>query len=158
MAFHIRQTSIKDSPIILQFIKDLSVYEKLSHEVSATLQDVEDAFFRGQSTAEVLLGEEDGIPVVFAIYFYNFSSFLSRKGLYLEDLFVKPEYRGKGYGKKMLLHLVHLAKERKCGRMEWIVLDWNESAIQFYKSLGAHPRSEWTTFRLDKEAIDKLTP
>ena len=152
----IRFAQKQDCALILQFIRELAVYEKLEHDVVATAETLEKAFFVDKNSPEVILGEYDGKAVAFAIFFHNFSSFLGVKGLYLEDLFVKPEYRGSGFGKKMLLHLVGLAKERNCGRMEWSVLDWNQPAIDFYKSLGAKPMDEWTVFRLTRDAIDKL--
>jgi GNAT superfamily N-acetyltransferase len=154
--FQIRKSTIEDVPLILQLICEIAEYEKLSHEVTATKENLIESLFGEKKSAEVVIGELDGKPVGYALFFHNFSTFLGKKGLYLEDLFVRPEYRGSGYGKKLLLHLVKLAKERNCGRMEWSVLNWNTPAIEFYKSLGAIPMKEWTVYRLDQEAIESL--
>src|SRR5690606_1050336 len=124
-------------------IQEIADYEKLSHEVVATEEDLKESLFGEKRSAEVVIGEFENEVVGYALFFHNFSTFLGRKGLYLEDLFVRPQYRGKGFGKSLLLHLVKIAKERKCGRMEWSVLDWNTPAIEFYKSLGARPMDEW---------------
>ena len=152
----IKQAVVEDIPLILSFIKKIAEYEKLSHEVIATEEILKESLFGGKPSAEVVFGYLENKPVAYAIYFYNFSTFIGKKGLYLEDLFVMPELRGKGVGKKMLLYLVQKASEENCGRMEWAVLDWNESAINFYKSLGAKAMAEWTTFRMDEAAIRKL--
>lgn len=154
--FQIRKSVPEDIPLILQLIKEIAEYEKLSHEVIATKEILMESLFSEKKSAEVVIGEWDGKPVGYALFFHNFSTFLGKKGLYLEDLFVRPEYRGKGFGKKLLLHLVKLAKERNCGRMEWSVLNWNTPAIEFYKSLGAIPMEGWTVYRLDQSAIDNL--
>jgi GNAT superfamily N-acetyltransferase len=134
----------------------LAAYEKLSHEVVATEALLKETLFGGRRTAEVLIGEYQGIPAAFALFFHNFSTFLGRPGIYLEDLFVKPPFRGKGLGKCMLAYLGYLAKERDCGRLEWWVLDWNTPAIDFYKSMEAVPMDEWTVFRIAGESLDKL--
>jgi GNAT superfamily N-acetyltransferase len=154
--FEIKPATIEDVPLILDFIKALAKYEKLAHEVVATEEILRETLFGKHAHAEVVIGYLDNKPVSFALFFHNFSTFLGRSGIYLEDLFVKPEARGLGIGQKKLAYLAKLAKERKCGRLEWWVLDWNESAINFYKKLGAIPMDEWTVFRVTGEALDKL--
>lgn len=154
--FTIRKANEADVPIILQFIKELAHYEKLSHEVVATEAILKETLFGANKTAHVILGYLDDKPVSFALYFYNFSTFLGRPGIYLEDLYVKPETRGQGIGQKMLAHLANIAVTENCGRLEWWVLDWNESAIGFYKKLGAIPMDEWTVFRVTGEALKDL--
>jgi len=156
-SFFIRQAEPDDVPLILAFIKDLAAYEKLSHEVVATEVLLEETLFGERRTAEVLIGEYQGIPAAFALFFHNFSTFLGRPGIYLEDLFVKPSFRGKGLGKCMLTYLGHLARKRGCGRLEWWVLDWNTPAIDFYKSMEAVPMDEWTVFRVTGDSLDKLS-
>ena len=142
--------------VILQLIRDLATYERAPDEVSATEEQLVDVLFGEKPAAEVLLAFEEESPVGFAVYFYNFSTWLGRPGLYLEDLFVKPEKRGKGYGRALLVELAKIARDRGCGRMEWAVLDWNEPAIKFYRALGAKPMDEWTVFRLTREEIARL--
>src|ERR1700755_3388712 len=137
--FMIRPARMEDVPAILQLIHDLATYERAPHEVTATEEQLVDVFFGERPAAEVLLAFEGQLPVGFAVFFYNFSTWLRRPGLYLEDLFVKPEKRGKGYGRALLVHLAKIAERRDCGRMEWAVLDWNEPAIKFYRALGATP-------------------
>jgi GNAT superfamily N-acetyltransferase len=154
--FQIRPARVNDVPIILQLIRDLATYERAPDEVVATEEQLIDVFFGERPVAEVLLAFERESPVGFAVYFYSFSTWLARSGLYLEDLFVKPEKRGKGYGRALLVELAKIARERGCGRMEWAVLNWNESAIKFYRTLGAKPMNEWTVFRLTREEITKL--
>src|SRR6266853_3815806 len=154
--FQIRPARVEDVPVILQLIHDLATYERAPHEVTATEQQLVDVLFGEKPAAEVLLAFEEESPIGFAVYFYNFSTWLARPGLYLEDLFVKPEKRGKGYGRALLIELAKTARDRSCGRMEWAVLDWNEPAIKFYRSLGAKPMHEWTVFRLTGEEIGKL--
>ncbi len=154
--FTIREATKEDVPVILQFIKDLADYEKLSHMVVATEDILKKALFGERQVAEVILGFEGEIPVAFALYFHTFSTFLGLPGIYLEDLFVKPKYRRKGYGKVMLAYLAKITVERNCGRLEWSVLDWNEPAIDFYQSLGAIPMDEWTTFRLTGEELKDM--
>lgn len=156
-ALDIRPASIDDVPLILRFIKDLAQYEKLSHEVVASEDDLRQSLFGDTAYAHVVIGYLDNEPVSFALYFYNYSTFLAKPGLYLEDLYVEPSARGHGVGKKMLAYLAYVAKKKGCGRFEWWVLDWNESAIAFYKSLGAKPMDEWTVFRVDGEALDELS-
>src|SRR5438034_6406537 len=154
--FDIRSASVEDVPIILQLIRDLATYERAPHEVTATEEQLIDVLFGQRPSAEVLLAFEGKSPVGFAVYFYNFSTWLGRPGLYLEDLFVKPEKRGRGYGRALLVELAKIARDRACGRMEWAVLNWNKQAIKFYRSLGAKPMNEWTVFRLTPEEIAKL--
>jgi GNAT superfamily N-acetyltransferase len=152
----IRPASVEDVPIIRQLIVALATYERAPNEVSATEEQLVDVLFGEKPAAEVLLAFENEIPIGFAVFFHNFSTWLGRPGLYLEDLFVKPEMRGKGYGRALLVDLARIARERGCGRMEWAVLDWNDPAIQFYRKLGAKPMDEWTVFRLTRDGIAKL--
>jgi GNAT superfamily N-acetyltransferase len=154
--FAIRVATVEDVPTILSLIRDLAEYERAPHEVVATEANLEEALFGPSPAAEVLLGEEAGEPVAFALFFHNFSTWMGRPGLYLEDLFVKPVVRGKGYGRALLVRLAQIAAERGCGRMEWAVLDWNEPAIEFYRKLGARPNEEWTIFRLTRDGIANL--
>ena len=155
-AFQIRPATEADLPIILRLIRDLAEYERAPDAVVATEAGLREVLFGAKPSAEVLLALEEGEPVGFAVYFHNFSTWLGRPGLYLEDLFVRPEKRGKGYGRALLERLAQIAKKRGCGRMEWAVLDWNEPAIQFYRKLGAKPNDEWTVFRLTEEGIASL--
>ena len=155
-SFQIRGTTEADLPVILRLIRDLATYEREPNAVVATEPGLREVLFGPNRAAEVLLALENSEPVGFAVYFYNFSTWLGRPGLYLEDLFVRPENRGKGYGRALLERLAQIAKERGCGRMEWAVLDWNDPAIQFYRKLGAKPMEEWTVFRLTEEGIAKL--
>jgi len=152
----IKQAIRTDVPVILQFIKELAEYEKLDHEVVATEEGLTKALFGEKPYAEVIIGYLDSEPVSFGLFFHNFSTFLGKPGIYLEDLFVKPNARGKGVGQKMLCYLAQLAKERDCGRLEWSVLNWNEPAIGFYQSLGAKPMNEWTVYRVTGQALDDL--
>jgi len=145
----------RDTALILQFIKDLAEYEKMADLVVATPEMLEEEIFEKRK-AEVLFVMENGREVGFALFFHNFSTFLGRAGLYLEDLFVLPEFRGKGYGKATLKKLAQIAVERGCGRFEWWCLDWNKPSIDFYLSLGAEPMSEWTTYRVAGEKLLKL--
>jgi GNAT superfamily N-acetyltransferase len=154
--FQIRSARVDDVPIVLGLIRDLATYERAPDEVTATEEQLVDVLFGERPAAEVLLAFEDASPVGFAVYFYNFSTWLGRPGLYLEDLFVKPEKRGKGYGRALLVELAKIARDRGCGRMEWAVLNWNEPAIKFYQTLGAKPMNEWTVFRLTRDEIAKL--
>jgi GNAT superfamily N-acetyltransferase len=154
--FQIRPAGVGDVPIILELIRDLATYERAPDEVTATEEQLVDVLFGERPVAEVLLAFEAASPVGFAVYFYNFSTWLGRAGLYLEDLFVKPEKRGKGYGRALLVELAKIARDRGCGRMEWAVLDWNEPAIKFYRALGAQPMHEWTVFRLTRDEIASL--
>jgi GNAT superfamily N-acetyltransferase len=152
----IRPAKVADVPIILQLIRDLATYERAPNEVTATEEQLVDVLLGERPAAEVLLVFEKKVPVGFAVFFHNFSTWLGRPGLYLEDLFVRPEHRGKGYGRALLVELAKIAHTRGYGRMEWAVLDWNEPAIQFYRKLGAKPMNEWTVFRLTREGIAKL--
>jgi GNAT superfamily N-acetyltransferase len=154
--FEIKQATISDIPLILSFIKELAEYEKRLNEVVATEDILKETLFGQKSHAEVIIGYLDNEPISFALFFHNFSTSLGRPGIYLEDLFVKPQTRGKGIGKKMLEYLAQLAKERRCSRLEWWVLDWNEATIAFYKKLGAKAMEEWTIYRLTEEALDQL--
>lgn len=154
--FILRPANITDVPLILQFIKELADYEQLSDMVVATEAMLHDALFGHRKTAEVVIAEYNGEPAGFALFFHNFSTFLGKPGIYLEDLFVRPQYRRKGFGKFILTYLAKLAVERNCGRLEWSVLDWNTPSIDFYKSLGAVPMDEWTTFRLSGDALERL--
>ena len=154
--FQIRPARVQDVPIILQLIRDLATYERAPDEVTATEEQLVSVLFGERPAAEVLLAFEEESPAGFAVYFYNFSTWLGRPGLYLEDLFVKPEKRGKGYGRALLVELAKIARDRGCGRMEWAVLNWNEPAIKFYRALGAKPMDEWTVFRLTTDEITKL--
>ena len=144
-----------DTPLILHFIKQLADYEKMLDEVVADEKMLEEWIFDRQK-AEVIFALEDGIEVGFALFFHNFSTFLGRAGLYLEDLFVLPEHRGKGYGKAILKKLASIAVERGCGRLEWWCLDWNKPSIDFYLSLGAQPMSDWTVYRITGDTLTKL--
>lgn len=150
-----RYAERKDVPLILQFIKDLAEYEKMLDEVVADEATLEEWIF-DQKKAEVLFAMEEGKEVGFALFFHNFSTFLGRAGLYLEDLFVQPEHRGKGYGKRILQKLASIAVERKCGRLEWWCLDWNQPSIDFYLSLGAEPMSDWTVYRIAGDTLQNL--
>jgi GNAT superfamily N-acetyltransferase len=154
--FEIRAARMEDVRVILQLIRDLATYERAPDEVTATEEQLIAVLFGERPAAEALLAFEAESAVGFAVYFYNFSTWLGRAGLYLEDLFVKPEKRGKGYGRALLVELAKIARDRGCGRMEWAVLNWNEPAIKFYQTLGARPMNEWTVFRLTRDEIAKL--
>lgn len=156
MTIRIERATEREIPIILQMIRDLAVYERMLDQVVATEAGLRDALFSGRRDAEVILAYADDQPAGFALYFHNFSTFLGRRGLYLEDLFVKPELRGAGIGKRLLVELARIAVERGCGRFEWSVLDWNEPAIGFYRKLGAIPMEEWTIFRVTGAALERL--
>lgn len=152
----IRHARKEDCPTIHYFIKQLAIYEKLEHVVVGTVQNLEQTLFNDKPSAEVILLEVDNKALGFALFFQSYSTFLAKPGLYLEDLFVLPEARGKGYGKKLLGHLAKIAVERQYGRMEWSVLDWNSPAIEFYKSLGAKPMDEWTVYRVTGNELLQL--
>ena len=169
--FRIRAATEDDVPLILRFIRELAEYERLPHECVATEESIRTTLFGERSFAEVLILDVEQTllsaskpalpadsfePAGFALYFHNYSTFLARPGIYLEDLYVRPELRGKGYGKALLTRLAALAVERGCGRLEWAVLNWNEPAIEFYRSLGARPMSEWTVFRLTGEELERV--
>jgi GNAT superfamily N-acetyltransferase len=151
------RTAVEDDvPLILSFIRALADYERLADKVVATEERLRATLFGERRYAEVIVAEWDGRAAGFALFFHNFSTFIASPGIYLEDLFVLPEMRGKGIGKALLVKLAQLAVERNCGRVEWAVLDWNEPAIGFYKSLGAEPMSDWTVFRVTGEALPAL--
>ncbi len=154
--FAIRPATAADVPIILELIRALATYERAPNDVTATEDGLSKVLFGEKPAAEVLLAFENETAVGFAVFFHNFSTWLGRPGLYLEDLFVRPEDRGKGYGRALLIHLAKIARDRGCGRMEWAVLDWNEPAIQFYRKLGGKPMDQWTVFRLTRDGIAKL--
>ena len=154
--FQIRPATVNDLSIVLQLIRDLAEYERAPNDVVATEGGLREVLFGKKPSAEVVLAMEGDNAVGFAVFFHNFSTWLGRPGLYLEDLFVRPDSRGKGYGRALLVHLAEIARERGCGRMEWAVLDWNEPAIKFYRSLGAAPNEEWTIFRLTSDKIAAL--
>jgi GNAT superfamily N-acetyltransferase len=153
MPCSLRSATAADVPLILSFIRDLAIYEKLEHEVVATEDTLRATLFGASPAAQVVIAEVEGRPAGFALYFFNYSTFLAKSGLYLEDLFVKPEFRGAGTGKALLLHLAKIAHARGCGRMEWSVLDWNEPAIKFYESIGARRLKEWQICRLTGPAL-----
>lgn len=153
----IRKAQPSDIPTILHFIRGLASYEKLEHAVVADEAKLTSTLFGEHPYAEVLLAHWDGQPAGFALFFHNYSTFLAKPGIYLEDLFVDPEFRSKGIGKALLVDLAKLAVERDCGRLEWSVLDWNEPAIGFYKSLGAVPMDEWTIFRVTGDSLHQLS-
>ena len=145
----------KDTPLILYFIKELASYEKMSDEVVADETMLGEWIFE-RNKAEVIFAMDEGREVGFALFFHNFSTFLGRAGIYLEDLYVLPEYRGRGYGKGLLKELARIAVDRGCGRLEWWCLDWNEPSIQFYKSLGAEPMKDWTVYRISGSTLNEL--
>ena len=153
--FTIRPAKPNEAGLVLEFINKLAVYEKCADEVVADETTLYHSLFVEKS-AEVVFAEEDGVVIGFALFFHNFSTFVGRKGLYLEDLFIIPEKRGLGYGKALLNHLAKIAVERHCGRMEWICLDWNKPALKVYRSIGAIPMDEWTVQRLDEDALKKF--
>ena len=154
--FMIRTGTEEDAPVIFSLIKELAEYEHLAHEVVASVDDIRKTLFGERPFAETLIGEYGGLPISFALFFYNFSTFMGKPGIYLEDLYVQPEHRGKGFGSKMLAHIAALARERNCGRFEWSVLNWNTPAIRTYEKLGATPMKEWILYRLSGEALDRL--
>ena len=152
----IRPATQQDLPQILAFIRELAEYERLAHQVVATVDDLARSLFGAEPCAHALLAFVNSAPVGFAVYFHNFSTFLGRPGLYLEDLYVRPAARGLGIGRELLVRLARLAIERGCGRMEWAVLDWNEPAIGFYRKLGATANDDWTTYRLSGQGLSDL--
>ena len=155
--FFIRKAEKREVPIVLDFIRKLADYERLSHEVVATEEKLERYLFGDEKVAEVVIAFYREVPVGFALYFYSFSTFLAKPGIYLEDLYVLEAHRGKGFGKALLAHLARLAVENDCGRLEWAVLDWNEPSIEFYKSLGTNIMNEWLVNRLTGESLIKLS-
>lgn len=156
MDYKIRAANVNDCEIILTFIKELAAYENLSECVVGTLDDVKKTLFSPNPRAEVLIVEENGIPAGFALYFHNYSTFLCRYGIYIEDIYVREQFRGKGYGKKLLQQICTIALERNCGRVEWWCLDWNKSSIDFYLNLGAEPMSDWTVYRLNRAEMEAI--
>jgi GNAT superfamily N-acetyltransferase len=154
--FRIRSATHSDVPIILSFIKKLADYERLSHEVTATEAMLRRTLFGRRATAEVAIGYYKQGAVGFVLYFHNYSTFLGRPGIYIEDLFVDEAFRRRGFGRALFVHVARLAEERGCGRLEWAVLDWNEAAINFYQKLGAVPMREWTVFRVTGESLVQL--
>ena len=155
-SFHIRPARPDDASLVLEFIRQLAEYERAPDDVVATEADIRATLEGEPRRAEVVLAFEGREPVGFALFFHNYSTWLGRAGLYLEDLFVRPDHRGKGYGRRLLAHLAAIARSRQCGRMEWSVLDWNEPAIGFYLSLGAIAMSEWTVYRLTGPSLEAL--
>ncbi len=155
--FTVRFAKPSDTSLILQMIKELAEFEQLLDQVVADEKTLNQSLFLDPKGPEVLIAEENNIPVGFVLFFHNFSTFLGRKGIYIEDLYVKHHCRGKGYGEMLLQKICELAIERNCGRVEWWVLDWNERAINFYKKMGATPMSEWTVFRLSEPIIHKIS-
>ena len=154
--FQIKSATESDVSVILSFVKKLARYERLLHEVVATKELLRETLFGKRRTAEVVIGYLETKPVGFVLFFHNYSTFLGKPGLYIEDLFVDEDYRRRGYGRALLLHVARLAKQRGCGRLEWSVLDWNQPAIDFYKKLGALPMNEWTVFRVAGKSLDEL--
>ena len=152
----IRFSEEKDVPLILSFIRQLAIYENMEEQVVTTEEILKESLFEKKS-AEVIIAEYQGSPVGFALFFHNFSTFIGRHGIYLEDLFVLPEMRGRGIGKEILSFLAALAVERKCGRLEWACLNWNEPSIKFYKQMGAAPMDQWTVYRVSGEGLNKLS-
>ena len=152
----IREAIPEDAALILSFITGLAIYEKAEHEVLATESDIYDSLFGKDATAHGLICSQGEEPIGFAVYFFNYSTWLGKSGLYLEDLYILPEHRGSGAGKILLKHLAQIAVSKECGRFEWSVLDWNEPAIRFYKSLGAEPQDEWIIYRLTGDDLVKL--
>ena len=152
----IRAATIDDVPLILAFIRELGAFERLSHEVVATEASLASSLFGPRPAAEVLIAESDGGPVGFALFFTNYSTFLGRPGIYLEDLFVRPEARGRGIGRSLLARIARIALDRGCGRLEWAVLDWNGDAIAFYEKLGAVAMNEWTIHRITGDKLGTL--
>lgn len=153
--FNLRLATIEDTELVLDFIKELAEYEHMSDQVVATPALLKDTIFV-QKKAEVIIAEHEGKPVGFALFFHNYSTFLGRPGIYLEDLYVKESMRGMGLGTRILTYLARLATERGCGRLEWACLDWNEPSIQFYKQMGSVPMDEWTVYRLQGEALQDM--
>ena len=147
------KATIDDAPLILKFVKELATYEKYEHEVLATEEDIKNSLFGPQSTTQALICKKGGRPIGYAVYFFNYSTWLGKHGLYLEDLYVVPSERGNGVGKSLLKYLAQIAVQKGCGRFEWSVLDWNEPAINFYKSIRAKAQDEWAIYRLTGQAL-----
>ena len=156
MSIRVEKATPNDVPLILELIRGLAEYERLSRDVEATEDRVREALFGARPDAEVILARDGDRPAGFALFFHTFSTFLGRRGLYLEDLFVKPEFRGRGIGKRLMVELARISIDRGCGRFEWTVLDWNEPAIGFYKRLGAKMLNQWVICRVDGDALPRL--
>jgi GNAT superfamily N-acetyltransferase len=156
LAFTLRPAVATDAAVILQCIRGLAEYERLADEAIGTEESIRETLFGVRPAAEVILAFDGREPAGFALFFHNYSTFLTRPGLYLEDLFVFPRFRGRGLGKRLLAHLARIAVDRRCGRFEWAVLDWNTDAIRVYEGVGATPMSDWTTYRLTGEALQRL--
>lgn len=154
--FHIQAATKADVPVIFSFIQKLADYERLSHEVTATEKSLTETLFGRRRTAEVAIGHFKRKPVGFVLFFHNYSTFLGQPGIYIEDLYVDEDFRRRGFGSALLRYVANLATDRRCGRLEWSVLDWNEPAVNFYKKIGAVPMSEWTVFRVTGEKLTKL--
>lgn len=152
----IRQATVEDSALILSLVTELAIYEKAENEVIATKSDIENSLFGSDSTTNAVICNIDNEPIGFAVYFYNYSTWLGKRGLYLEDLYISPKYRRAGAGKALLKHLAQIAISKNCGRFEWSVLDWNEPAIRFYQSIGARSQDEWVAYRLTGKALEEL--
>ena len=152
----IRTATNEDAPLILNFVRELAEYEKAPHEVKASSRDYETSLFAEDSFAHALICENNGIPIGYAVYFFNYSTWQGKPGLYLEDLYISPDYRGLGAGKAMLKHLARIALEKGCGRFEWSVLDWNKPAINFYESIGARAQAEWVKYRLEGQSLNSF--
>ncbi|MDM8515620.1 GNAT family N-acetyltransferase [Desulfobacterales bacterium HSG16] len=152
----IRKATIEDSSLILGFIKELAIYEKAEDEVLADESDIRTSLFNKDSTTKALICSINKVPIGFAVYFFNYSTWLGRHGLYLEDLYISPEHRGSGAGRAILKHLAQIAVSKGCGRFEWSVLDWNEPAIQFYLAIGAKPQNEWVIYRLTGDDLERF--
>ena len=153
--FNLRKTTREDTELILSFIKELAEYEKMTDDVIATKELIEEHVF-DKERVEVLIAEENNIPIGFCLFFYNFSTFVGRSGIYLEDVYIQPPYRGKGYGKIIFKELAKIAVERNCGRMEWVCLDWNKPSIEFYKKMGAVSMDDWSTYRLTGDGLRQV--
>jgi len=149
----IREATIEDSALILKFVKELAEFERAASEVTATVEDIQRSIFGADSTVHALICSIDEMPIGFAVYFYNYSTWKGKNGLFLEDIYIQPKYRSKGAGKMLLKHLAKIAVLKDCGRFEWSVLNWNKSTIKFYESIGAKPQNEWISYRLEGKAL-----
>ena len=155
-SFRIASAGPGDAPLLFRFIRELAEYERLSHEVRATEEGLREALGGPRPAVEAVIAHAGGDPVGFALFFHNFSTFAGHQGLYLEDIYIRPEWRGRGFGRRLLVHLARVARERGCPRMEWAALDWNTGAIGFYLGLGAKAMGDWTVYRLTGEALERL--
>ncbi len=156
LEIQIRKAAVEDAALILRFVTELAIYEKAENEVVATVSDIRDSLFGGKSTTNGIICNIDNEPAGFAVYFLNYSTWLGKHGLYLEDLYISPNHRGAGAGKALLKYLAKIAISMNCGRFEWSVLDWNQPAIQFYQSIGAKPQSEWVGYRLEGKSLERF--